>query len=47
MQERRRELLEPLLKEINPKAYEVMIIEIGVELADIYGAMFDVQFEDF
>ena len=33
------------MKELNPKAYEVMVIEIGVELADIYSAMFDVQYE--
>jgi hypothetical protein len=42
MQERRKELLEPIMSQINPKAYENMIIEIGVELADIYSAMFDV-----
>jgi hypothetical protein len=47
MQERRKELLEPILAELNPKAYEVNIIEIGVELSDIYSAMFDVQYEDF
>lgn len=47
MQNRRIELLEPILKEINPKAYEVMVIEIGVELSDIYSAMFDVHYEDF
>jgi hypothetical protein len=45
MQERRKELLEYIMKELNPKAYEVMVIEIGVELADIYSAMFDVQYE--
>jgi len=32
MSERRRELLEPLMTELNPKAYEVQIIELGVEL---------------
>ena len=42
MQERRREMLENIMKEINPKAYEVITIEIGVELSDIYSAMFDV-----
>lgn len=47
MQERRKELLEPILAELNPKAYEVSIIEIGVELADIYSAMFDVHYEDY
>ncbi len=47
MQERRRELLEPLMTELNPKAYEVQIIELGVELQDIHGAMFDVTYEDF
>ena len=46
MQERRRDLLEPLIKEINHKAYEVIIIELGVELSDVYGAMFDVCYED-
>lgn len=47
MQERRKELLEPITKEINPKAFEVQYIELGVELADIYSAMFDVQYEHF
>jgi KIF-1 binding protein C terminal len=47
MQERRKELLEFIMKELNPKAYEVMVIEIGVELADIYSAMFDVQYEHY
>lgn len=47
MQERRRELLEPITKEINPKAFEVQYIELGVELGDIYSAMFDVQYENF
>ena len=47
MQERRRELLEPLMTELNPKAYEVQIIELGVELQDIHGAMLDVTYEDF
>ena len=47
MQERRREMLEPITKDINPKAYEVQYIELGVELADIYSAMFDVQYEHF
>ena len=42
MQERRKEFLEHIMKEINPKAYEVMVIELGVELSDIYSAMFDV-----
>lgn len=32
MQERRKELLEPLMTELNPKAYEVQLIELGVEL---------------
>lgn len=47
MQERRKEMLEPITKEINPKAYEVQYIELGVELGDIYSAMFDVQYEHF
>ena len=47
MQERRKEFLEHLMKELNPKAYEVSVIELGVELADIYSAMFDVQYEYF
>lgn len=47
MQERRKELLEPILKEISHKAYEVMVIEISVEVNDIYGAMFDVCYEDY
>jgi len=45
MQERRKEFLEHIMKEVNPKAYEVMVIELGVELSDIYSAMFDVQYE--
>lgn len=46
MQERRRDTLEPLVAELNPKAYEVQVIEMKVELADIYSAMFDVYFEE-
>lgn len=46
MSDRRREALEAIIKEINPKAYEVFFIEIGVELADIYHATFDVVLED-
>ncbi|TNV82669.1 hypothetical protein FGO68_gene10000 [Halteria grandinella] len=46
MQERRVAILEPLLGELNPKAYEVMTIEMAVELADVYSAMFDVIYED-
>ena len=46
MQERRKELLEPLMTELNHKAYEVNVIELGVELQDIYGATFDVIYED-
>lgn len=45
MQERRRELLEPIIAEVNPKAFENVVMEIGVELADIYSAMFDVMYE--
>ena len=41
------ELLEPIIVEINPKAYEVIMIEIGVELSDIYLAMFDVIHSDY
>ena len=47
MQDRRKELLEYLMRELNPKAYEVTVIELGVELADIYSAMFDVQYEHY
>ena len=42
MLDRRRDLLETIMKEINPKAFEVMVIEIGVELSEIYGALFDI-----
>jgi hypothetical protein len=46
MQERRVAILEPLVSELNPKAYEIMTIEMLVELADVYSAMFDVHYED-
>ena len=47
MQERRAELLEPILKEINPKAYENFFIELGAELSDIFSTIFDIRFTDF
>ena len=46
MQDRRREVLEPILSEINPKAYEVQTIEIEVELSDVFSTMFDVKYEN-
>lgn len=45
MQERRREMLEPLLQEINPKAYEATVQEIGAEMSEIYQTIFDVKYE--
>ena len=45
MQDRRREILEPLIKELNPKAYEATIQELGVELSDIYQTMFDIKYD--
>lgn len=44
--DRRRDLLEPIIQEINPKAFEVQVIEIEVELSDIYSAMFDLKLEE-
>ncbi len=45
MLERRKELLEPILGEINHKAFEVNVQELGVELSDIYACMFDIQYD--
>jgi hypothetical protein len=47
MQDRRKDILEKIIKEINPKAYEVTLIEMSVELSDIYSAIFDVWYEGF
>ncbi len=45
MQDRRRDLLEPILSEINAKAYEIQVIELEVELSDIYSTLFDIKYE--
>ena len=44
MHDRRREVLEPIINEINHKAYEVQVIEIEVELSDIFSSMFDIKY---
>lgn len=46
MTDRRRELLEPLLKELNPKAYEATCQEIGAELSDIYQTLFEIKYDE-
>eukprot|EP00347_Sterkiella_histriomuscorum_P007379 403349164 len=46
MHDRRRELLEPIINEINHKAYEVQVIELEVELSDIFSSMFDIKYEE-
>ena len=46
MQERRKDTLEPITKELNQKAYEVTIIELEVELSDIYSCLFDLKNEE-
>mmetsp|Transcript_35831 Transcript_35831/g.26618 ORF Transcript_35831/g.26618 Transcript_35831/m.26618 type:complete len:126 (-) Transcript_35831:216-593(-) len=45
MTDRRREILEPLFKELNPKVYEGYLAEVGAELSDIYQTLFDVKYE--
>jgi hypothetical protein len=45
MTERRKELLEPILNELNPKAYEATVQEIGAELSDIYQTLFDIKYD--
>lgn len=46
MHDRRRELLEPIIGEINHKAYEVQVIELEVELSDIFSSMFDIKYDE-
>ncbi|CDW81364.1 kif1-binding protein homolog [Stylonychia lemnae] len=46
MQDRRRELLEAIIKDINPKAYEVQVIELEAELSDIFSSMFDIKYDE-
>lgn len=47
MYEKRLELLEPIFKEINPKAYQAMWQKLLVTLAEIYNDMFEHKFTDF
>ncbi len=46
MHDRRREVLEPIISEINPKAYEVQTVELIVELSDIFSSMFDLRYDE-
>ena len=46
MHDRRREMLEQIIKDINPKAFEVQVIEIEVELSDIFSSMFDINYQE-
>lgn len=46
MTERRRELLDHLLKELNPKAYEATCQELQAELSDIYQSLFDLKYDE-
>ena len=46
MTERRRDTLEPLLHELNPKAYEATCQEIGAELSDIYATLFELKYDE-
>lgn len=46
MYERRRDLLEPIVDEINPEAYEVVWSELSVDLVNILHEMFDLKYEE-
>eukprot|EP00350_Pseudokeronopsis_sp_OXSARD2_P012228 CAMPEP_0170566528 /NCGR_PEP_ID=MMETSP0211-20121228/79901_1 /TAXON_ID=311385 /ORGANISM="Pseudokeronopsis sp., Strain OXSARD2" /LENGTH=114 /DNA_ID=CAMNT_0010887733 /DNA_START=991 /DNA_END=1335 /DNA_ORIENTATION=- len=45
MTDRRREILDSLHKELNPKAYEGTLAEVGAELSDIYQSLFDIKYD--
>ena len=45
MNERRKEMLENILKELNPKAFEATCQELIAELSDIYQTLFDIKYE--
>ena len=46
MHERRRDLLEPILKELNKKVYAEIWEKILVECAEIYNSMFENRYEE-
>ena len=45
MNERRKDLLEPLMTELNPKAFEATLMEVSAELGDIYQTLFDLKYD--
>lgn len=45
--EKRKDLLEPLQKQLNPKAYPAFYQKLLVELAEIYNEMFENRFQEY
>ena len=46
MYERRRDLIEPIVDEINAEAYEALWTELSIELINILHEMFDMKYEE-